>query len=142
MTLTPHTADAVRLPAPIRVLAFVLLLWVPFSLALEASAGLSRLVHFGVPAIALLLLRIGVTGLGVAAGRALWAVQPSAVQLAQAWLVLDVAVTALTLATPYFPSNRLPGARGRDLAMAVAFNAAWFVYLRVSARVKACWARA
>ena len=142
MISTPHPADAVRLPAPVRVLALVLLFWVPFSLALEASAGLPRLVHYGVPAIALLLLRIGVAGLGVAAGRALWAVQPSAVQIAQAWLVLDIAVTALTLATPYFPSNRLPGARRRDLAVAVAFNAAWFVYLRVSPRVKACWARA
>lgn len=131
-----------RLPIPVRVFALILMAWVPLSLALDASSGLTRLVQYGAPAIALLLLRVSVAGLAVAAGRALWTAQPSALQLARAWLVLDVMSTALTLATPFFPSNRLPGERERDLAISIVVNGAWFAYLNASRRVKACWPRA
>jgi len=132
-------ADVSRLPLPVRLLAIVLVTWVPFSMGVEASSGLARLLAYGVPAIALLLARVAVAGLAVAAGRALWTRQPSALQLARAWLVLDVAVSAITLATPFYPSNRLPGGRARDFAITLVVNGACLVYLCASARVRACW---
>ena len=128
-------------PFPARLLALLLLTWVPASLALEASSSLVRLTLHGTPAFALLLARVLVAGLGIAAGRALWTAHPSALSMARAWLVLDVVVTALTMATPYFPSNRLPGTRWHVVALALAVNGAWLLYLSVSPGVRACWAR-
>jgi hypothetical protein len=113
--------------------------WVPVAFALEASAALPRLVTYGWPGALVLAARVLATGLGIAAGRALWRVEPHARRLAQAWLVLDVAVTWLTLATPYFPSNRLPGTRAWEMAGVVALDGAWLVYLATSSRVRACW---
>ena len=127
-------------PFPTRLLALLLLTWVPASLALEASSSLARLTLHGIPAFALLLARVLVAGVGIAVGRALWTTHPSALSMARAWLVLDVAVTALTMATPYFPSNRLPGTRWHVVALALAVNGAWLLYLGVSPRVRACWA--
>jgi hypothetical protein len=121
------------------VLAGLLAGWVPISLALEASAALSRVVGYGWPAALLLLARVIVAGLAVVAGRALWTVEPHARRLAQAWLVLDAIVTGVTLATPYFPGNWLPGMRRWAFAGVTAFNGAWFAYLGVSRRVRACW---
>lgn len=132
-------ADASRLPLPVRLLAIALVTWIPFLVAVEASSGLARLLAYGVPAIALLLARVAVAGLAVAAGRALWTRQPSALQLARAWLVLDVIVSAITLATPFFPSNRLPGGRGREFVITLVVNGACFLYLSTSSRVRACW---
>lgn len=128
-----------RLPCPVRVLAALLVGWVPVALALEASAALSRVVGYGWLAVLLLVARVLMAGLAFVAGRALWAMEPHARRTAQAWLVLDVVVTGLTLAAPYFPGNWLPGMRGWVFAAVVAFNGAWFLYLSVSRRVRACW---
>ena len=128
-----------RPPLPVRVLAGLLVAWVPASLALEASAALPRLVGYGWPAALLLGARAFVAGLAFLAGRALWAVEPYGRRLAQAWLVLDVVATWLVLTTPYFPGNWLPGTRWRALAGAAAFNLAWLLYLARSRRVRECW---
>jgi len=121
------------------VLAGLLAGWVPIALALEASAALPRLLSYGWRAVLLLAVRALLAGLAVVAGRALWRGDPAARRLAQAWLVLDVIVTGVTLATPYFPGNRLPGTRSRALAAAAAFDGAWLAYLALSRRVRACW---
>jgi len=121
------------------VLAGLLAVWVPVAFALEAAAALPRVVGYGWRAGLLLVARVVVAGLAVVAGRALWAAAPHARRLAQAWLALDVAVSALTLATPYFPGGWLPGMRPWAFAAVAAFDGAWFVYLSVSRRVRACW---
>jgi hypothetical protein len=139
MITTVPAAAVPPLPLSVRVLAIALVAWVPLSLALEASSGLTRLLGYGVPAVALLLARVVVAGLAVAAGRALWTRHPAALQLTRTWLVVDLVVTGVTLATPYFPSNRLPGGRWRDFAIAVVANAACLAYLHVSPKVRACW---
>jgi hypothetical protein len=128
-----------RPPLPVRILAVLLVVWVPVSLALEASAGLPRLVAYGWPAMVLLTVRAFVAGLAVVAGRALWSVEPHGPRLARAWLVLDAIVMGVTLATPYFPSNRLPGTRVWAWAGVAAINGMWLVYLGASRRVRACW---
>lgn len=130
-----------RPPIPARVLAGLLVAWVPLSFALEASAALPRLVGYGWPAAPLIAARVAVASLAVVAGRALWRAEPHALRLAQAWLVLDVLVAWWTLATPYFPANRLPGTRAWLLAGVAAFDGSWLLYLARSSRVRACWPR-
>lgn len=116
-------------------LAFVLVVWQPVSFAMAASAALERLVSYGAPALLLLTLRVGVTGLGIAAGRALWAQRPDARRLTLWCLALASAATVLTLVTPYFPSNRTPGGKRLAAAAVLAHNAAWAIVVSRSRRL-------
>ena len=61
-----------------RLLAFLLVVWAPLNLSLTAAALLNSLADRGWPAIVLLVVRLAVTGFGVAAGRALWSQSPRA----------------------------------------------------------------
>lgn len=122
------------------LLAALLVIWEPATFALTASSALSRLTSYGLPAFLLLALRIGVVGLGIAAGRALWAGRREGRRLAQWWTALDAAATMLTFATPYFPSNRLPGTKGPLLAMLLVMNLAWFAWLQWGPSVRRAYA--
>lgn len=108
----------------------------PLSFALLASSALSRVLHYGVPAVGLLLLRLFVAGLGVTVGRAVWSGRGSARVLALLWLGLDGAALALSFATPYFPSNRPPGTKWLELVGLLGVRAAWAAYLACSPRLR------
>jgi hypothetical protein len=114
-------------------------LWTPLTFALEASSALSRVLSFGAAGVGLLVFRIAVTGLGVAAGRALSAGRHGAVALTRAWLLLDAAAATVTFGTPYFPDNRVPGTKWQTLTLILVFNGMWWVYLRRSRRIRAVW---
>jgi hypothetical protein len=118
------------------LLAFLLTVWEPLGFALQASSALSRLIHSGVPGLLLLLFRTFVTGLGIAAGIALWTLKPHAFTLAKVWAVCAAVGTVLTLATPYFPSNRLPGTTRLVLVALLAYYGLWLLYLFRSRRVR------
>lgn len=130
-------------PAPpglvVRAIAAFLVGWEPLALALVASSALERLLDYGAPAIALLAYRMLVTGVGLAAGRALWAGRRGGVRLARAWAVAAAVGAVMTFATPYFPSNRVPGTKGPTLAAILTFDAAVFAYLTRGARVRAAF---
>jgi hypothetical protein len=113
----------------VRVLAVLMLVWEPLGLALTASAALPRLALYGFPAYVLLGARLAVAGLGLAAGRALWVGRPEGDRLARWWLAAATLAGVLTLLTPYFAVNRLPGTRGPLLAFLLAWNGGWFLYL-------------
>jgi hypothetical protein len=123
----------------VRLLAAFLVGWEPLALALVASSALERLLHYGVPALALLGYRMLVTGIGLAAGRALWTGRPGGVRLARMWAVAAAIATGVTFWTPYFPSNRVPGTKGPTLAAILLFDAAVYAYLTRSARVRAAF---
>lgn len=128
-------------PGPlVACLAFLLVVWEPVSFALTASSSLGRLAGFGLPAFALLAARVAVTGFGIVVGRALWAGTPHAPRAARLWLVLASLVLVATFATPYFPSNRLPGTKGPLLALLLLHHLAWYLYLLRSRRVRAAFA--
>ena len=118
------------------VLAGLMAILKPLSFASEASGALTRVLGYGAPALLLLVFRIGVAGLGIAAGRALWSVRPTAPALARAWLALDAAAMTATALTPYFPSNHLPGTKWPMLGFLVAVNGGWLVYLSCASRVR------
>lgn len=111
-----------------RLLALLLIVWEPLNLALIASAFLDRLAERGWPAIALLVTRLGVTGLGVAAGRAMLSDREGWLTLARVATGLALAAAAVTMLTDIWPSSRPPGLRGPVIALTLTWYATWFVW--------------
>jgi hypothetical protein len=118
------------------LLCRLLIVFHPLSLAVTASSVLNALFVRGAPVAVLLLLRLGVVALGVAAGRALQHLRPDAVALARLALLLSAATDLFVYTTPYFPSNRLPGDTTFYVAASLAYHGAWLAYLARSKRVR------
>jgi hypothetical protein len=111
-----------------RLLAFLLVVWEPLSLALTASALLIRLSDRGWPALAFLIVRLAIAGVGVAAGRALWSNRPGAVTLARWATGLALAAAALKVTTSIWPSSLAPGIREPVAVATIGWYAAWFLW--------------
>jgi hypothetical protein len=118
------------------VLCVLLLVWQPLSLGLLASGVLDDLVLRGVPLALVLVLRVIVAAFGIAAGLALVNRRPGAVALAKTSLVASAATDVFVYATPYFPSNRMPGETPFYIAAALAYYIVWLAYLFRAKRVK------
>jgi hypothetical protein len=111
-----------------KVLAALLVVWEPLTLAVTAAAFLDRLGDRGWGAIALLVVRLGITGFGVAAGRALWAGRPEAVVLTRWATGLNLAANVVTLTTSLWPSLYAPGVRGPVITVTIAWYTLWFLW--------------
>lgn len=110
-----------------RAIAAYLVAVEPLRFAIVGAAALSRVIDHGAPAIALLLSRVVITGLGLTAGRHLWShADPT---LARIFLVANAVAVAITFATPYFPSNRVPGTKLPELLIVLAVHAAAYAWL-------------
>jgi hypothetical protein len=118
------------------VLCGVLLVWQPLSFGLVASGSLDALAVRGVPFAVVLILRLIVTALGIAAGLALAGHRPGGVAMAKAALVASAAVDLFVYTTPYAPNDRRPGETPFYIAASMAWSAGWFLYLVRSRRVK------
>jgi hypothetical protein len=118
------------------VLCVLLVVWHPLSLGLTASSVLDRLASRGVPLGLVLVLRLLVTSLGIAAGLALLARRGGAVPLAKVALVASAATDLFIYTTPLYPSNRLPGDTIWYVVWSLAYHGAWLAYLSRSARVR------
>ncbi|HEX3703693.1 MAG TPA: DUF2569 family protein [Vicinamibacterales bacterium] len=118
------------------VLCVLLIAWQPISLGLVASSVLDDLALRGLPLALVLLLRVVVTALGIAAGLALLGRRPGAPALAKASLLASAATDTFVYLTPYFPSNRMPGETPYYVAVALAYYAVWLAYLVWSKRVR------
>jgi hypothetical protein len=114
---------------PLTLLSLLLVVWEPISFALYASSVVSRLPHRGAFAIAWLVVRIVLVGIGIAAGLALWNDRPGAVVLARVAVALSAAAVAIGWATAALPDNRPPGLALPVTLALLAYNAAWLVYL-------------
>jgi hypothetical protein len=117
------------------VLCVWLLAWQPISLGIVASGALRALPLRGFPLALILLFRMLVASLGVAAGIGLLTHRPSAVPLARWSLVLSAAGDTLASVSGAFPNNRAPGDTPLYVAVTLMFYGAWFVYLTRSKRV-------
>ena len=109
--------------------------------ALLAVVAASSVANVGTTPFGLTLLgiRLVVTGVGVAAGMALWHKRPGAVTLAKAALVLAAVEAIGRLSTRTGLSEAPPGTR-LPLALAViAYNGLWYMYLEKSRRVRATY---
>jgi len=89
-----------------------------------------------------LLLRLLVAALGIAAALALWNRRPGAVTLARIVLVFSAAADLFVYLTPYFPSNRAPGETPIVVAVSLVYYAGWLAYLSRSRRVRRTFADA
>jgi hypothetical protein len=117
-------------------LCVLLVAWQPLSLAFVASRMLDALPVRG-PVLAIVLVaRVLVASVGIAAGLALLGRRPGALRLARTSLVLSAATDTFIYTTPYFPSNRVPGDSAFFVAGSLAYSAMWLAYLFRSRRVR------
>ena len=136
----PFDSDQ-RRPSPAGVGGWLLLLcrllivFHPLSLAVTASGVLNALSVRGAPVAIVLVVRVLVVALGVAAGLALQNRRAGAVTLTKVALVMSAATDVLVYTTPYFPNNRAPGDTTLLVIAAVAYYTAWLMYLVRSKRV-------
>ena len=121
------------------VLCVLLLVWHPLSLGLAASSMLDRLPVRGLPFALVLMLRLIVTALGIAAGLALLARRGAAVALAKVALVASGATDLFVYLTPFYPNNRLPGDTIWYVAASLAYHFIWLAYLFRSTRVRSTY---
>ena len=91
------------------LLCLLLMIWQPITVGLTASGALGSIAIGGLPVTLVLVLRLLVTGLGIAAGLALLNRRTGAVDLARIVLLVSAATDVFVYLTPYFPSNRGPG---------------------------------
>jgi len=119
------------------VLCRLLIVFHPLSLAVTASSVMNALFLRGAPVAIVLLLRLSVVALGVAAGRMLQNLRPGAVDVARVALLASAALDVFVYTTPYFPSNRIPGDTTFYVIASLAYHGAWIAYLARSKRVRA-----
>jgi hypothetical protein len=127
---------AERVSGWLLLLCRLLVVFHPLSLAVTASNALSALSVRGTAVVSILIVRLVVVGFGMAAGRALQTVQPGAVTLVNAALLLSAVTDVFTYTTPYFPNNRLPGDTAIYVAASLAYHGVWLMYLARSSRVR------
>ena len=118
------------------VLCLLLLVWQPVGLALAASRLVDAIAIRGVGLALVLLLRLLIAALGIAAGIALVGERPYAVAMARLALVASAAGDLFVYLTPYMPNNRVPGDTPYYIAVSLAYSGAWLMYLVRSRRVR------
>jgi len=137
MRSTPPASDAPsRIGGWLWLLSLLLLAWQPLNLAVAAASALNALALRGWPLGALLVLRVGVTGFGMAAALAVLGLRPGGIALAKAAVAASAMTEILVYSTPYFPNNRPPGDTMLYATVSLAIHAIWLVFLFRSARVR------
>lgn len=124
----------------LRLVATLLLVWEPLAFAVVAAGAMNAVEVRGAGVGLVLVARLLVTALCIAAGRALLDQRPSGPLLARLALALSAGVQVFAYLTPYFPSNRLPGETPIYVVVTLAYYGGWFLYLLRSRRVAATYA--
>jgi cytochrome bd-type quinol oxidase subunit 2 len=122
-----------------RLLAFLLVVWAPLNLSITAAALLNSLADRGWPAIVLLIVRLAVTGFGVAAGRALWNQRRGAIGLARWATGLSLGAVLVTATTSIWPYPLPPGVREPVAIATVAWHALWFLWTLRQQEIAEAW---
>lgn len=112
-----------------RLLAIILVVWEPLNLAFFVAPVLTTIATRGPATAGLLLARIVIAGVGIAAGMSLWRNDPHARRLASAALILSTLAASITFTTTLLPTNIMPGDQWLYLVAVVLFNGGWLVYL-------------
>jgi hypothetical protein len=111
-----------------RLAAVLLVVWEPLALAVAASSWIQALVDRGVAAVAFLVVRLAITGLGMAAGGRLWQGQPGGIALARWSYALQLAATIVAYTTRLWPTTLPPGVRGPAFVLGLAWYTAWLAW--------------
>jgi len=127
------------MPLGILFLVFILAIWNPANLALQAASTVWNIGSQSTLSIVFLATRLIITSVGVAAGLALWLRRPGAVSLAKLSLVLFGIEAVVRLSSRADLGSAPPGTRLPLAAFIVLHNASWYVYLHLSRRVRAVY---
>ncbi len=128
-----------RIPLWILPLIFILTVWNPATLALQAASTVSNIESRSTLSLAFLAARIIITSVGVAAGMALWLRRPGAVWLAKLSLMLFGVEAVVRLASRVDLGSAPPGTRLPLAMFIILHNGAWYLYLQISGRVRAAY---
>jgi hypothetical protein len=121
------------------LLCILLTVWNPARLAIVAASRVGSAAAITTLGLMVLGFRLVVTSVGVAAGMALWHKRAGAIRFAKVSLMLSAIEAVARLSTRVGLSEAPPGTR-LPLALALIFyNAAWYLYLEKSRRVKATY---
>jgi hypothetical protein len=121
------------------VLCLILAVWNPASLAMRLAARVMNLSSQTTLSLWFLAARLMITSVGVAAGRALWLRRPRAVLLAKIALVLSAIEAVVRLSARVGLTEAPPGTRFPLALFVILHNAAWYLYLQKSRRVRATY---
>jgi len=127
------------MPVGILLLSFILTIWNPANLALQAASTLSDIGSRSTVSIVFLVARLLITSVGLAAGIALSLRRTGGIWLAKLALALFALEAVTRLSTRVDVGSAPPGTRLPLAIFVVAHNAAWFAYLRISRRVEATY---
>lgn len=104
--------------------------------ALAALGAFNAVALRGWPVLVVLAARLATAVACVAAGRAITGRHFGARKLARVALLSSLVVYLFVYATPYFPSNRMPGDGLWYGALAVLYYCGWSAYLTWSGRAR------
>lgn len=127
------------MPVGILLLIFILTIWNPANLALQAASALSNIGSRSTASTVFLVARLLITSIGLAAGIALSLRRAGGIWLARLALALFAIEAVARLSTRVDLDSAPPGTRLPLAIFVVAHNAAWFAYLRLSRRVSAVY---
>ncbi|HUP40645.1 MAG TPA: hypothetical protein VM115_11035, partial [Vicinamibacterales bacterium] len=117
-------------------LIFILTIWNPAMLALQASSVVWSIGARSTLSLAFLIARLVITSAGIAAGLALWMRHAGAVPLAKLSLMLFGIEAVTRLSTRVDLGSAPPGTRLPLAIFIIVHNAAWYLYLQLSRRVR------
>ena len=123
-------------PLWILPLIFILTIWNPAMLALQASSVVWSVGARSSLSLAFLIARLVITSVGIGAGLALWMRHAGAVPLAKLSLMLFGIEAAARLSTRVDLGSAPPGTRLPLAIVIIVHNAAWYLYLQLSRRVR------
>jgi hypothetical protein len=118
------------------LLCLLLLVGQPISVAISSARALDSIAMRGTPLALVLVARMMVAGVGIAAGIALAGCRRGAAAFAKGSLALSAAMDLFAYTTRYLPNNRPPGTTPFVIALSLAYYAIWIVYLSRSRRVR------
>ncbi|HET7378474.1 MAG TPA: hypothetical protein VFJ24_00390 [Gaiellales bacterium] len=110
------------------VAAALLVVWEPLALAISASGWIQVLLDRGAGAVAFLILRMVITGMGMTAGSRLWQGQPGGIVLARWTYALQLGATVAAYSTRLWPTTLPPGVREPAFVLGLAWYAAWLTW--------------
>ena len=128
-----------RIPLWILPLVFILTIWNPAMLALQASSIVWNLGARSTMSLVFLAARLAITSIGIAAGLALWMRHAGAVPLAKLSLMLFGIEAVVRLSSRVDLGSAPPGTRLPLALFIILHNAAWYLYLQRSRRVRAAY---
>ena len=111
-----------------RTVAALLVVVEPLTLALAASAALEWLLSRGAIAVAFLLARLAITGVGMVAGMRLWDERPGGISLARLSYAGQLAATLVAHTTRLWPTTLAPGVAEPAFAFGLAWYAGWLAW--------------